>query len=376
MPELGLLEIRKGVLNWVASQRMGGRSTEYRFTKSSGPTLLSTCFAVLTMELFDYIRNLTAEERSTFALNIRSCEDKTTGLFIDPQLRKEDLLKPDAHSWDYLSIQFTKFAVMALDALGEQITQRFEFLEPYRDAKYLIRWLEERNWKNPWLESNNIMFVGCLLLYEYIKIKDSKALEMVYKLLDWHDRYQDPKTGFWGTNQGASLANAMAGAYHIYLIYHYLKRPIRYKEKIIDSTLSLQQKDGLFVAEGGGGSCEDLDAIDILVKLTIVTDYRKEDIKQALLKSLQVLMLGQNKDGGFSWKIKTKKGLIGKFKDFNRTAYYSDWTKMPFRLYRSDMWSTWFRPLATALIVTAYPEDFGDDVKFRFRRLPGLGWHF
>jgi hypothetical protein len=167
----------------------------------------------------------------------------------------------------------------------------------------------------------------------------------------------------------------MAGAFHIYLIYYYLKRPIQYKERIIDSVLSLQWRDGLFV-EKGGGSCEDLDAIDILAKFTTLTNYRREDIKQALLKSLETLVNGQNKDGGYGWKINPNRGFLKRIINFNQVSYYSDWRLMPFKTYRSDMWSSWFRPLAIALIVSTYPEEFGSDFEFKFRRLPGLGWHF
>ena len=373
---IDLYKIKEGVNNWIESVR-DQNSVLYNFSKETKfPTLLSNCFMVLALELWDEIDSFLGDKKEILSSYILNCQKNKAGLFIDPLLKKEDLLLPEVHSWDYVTMQSTMFSVSVLDALGEKPRYEFKFLDKYKDTDYLIRWLQDRNWRNPWLESNNIMFVSCLLLYEYIQTKDSQILELIHEFLNWFDKYQDPKTGFWGTDKGASLANAMAGAFHVYLIYHYLKRPIQYKEKIIDSVLSLQQKDGLFATDGGGGSCEDLDAIDILVKLATLTDYRKGDIKQALLKSLEALVNGQNKDGGFSWKIEAKKGFIRRLRYFTKTSFYSDWRLMPFNTYRSDMWSSWFRPLAIALIVSTYPEEFGSDFEFKFRRLPGLGWHF
>lgn len=393
----GLNGTKINVIEWAES--MLNKEGFFRFNKASGATLLSNCFATFIYELFGETEFLAGAVRDRLKKYILSCQREETGLFIDPLLRKEDLIRPHSHSWDYVTMQSTMFSINALDALGEKPKYRSRFLDKYKDIDFLIKWLEERNWKNPWLESNNIMFIGCCLLYEYIETKDSSILEAIHELLNWHDKTQDPATGFWGTDRGASLHNGMAGAFHIYLIYHYLKRPIQYEEKIIDSVLSLQHKDGLFVAEGGGGACEDLDAIDILIKLTKLTDYRREDIKAAMISAFWGLVLTQNKDGGFSWRnvpsiFKIHKLFQFKFNPqivrgflqnmkcfvmnpghFLTIYHYSNWSNMPHRVFESDAWSCWFRSLAILLIVSTYREEFGLNINCKFRMLPGLGWH-
>lgn len=369
---IDILEVKNGVKNWIDSMRYRDTGLYLYNRGVKRPTLLSNCFAVLGQELLGGLNG----SMHRLISYIKDCQDRDSGLFIDPLLRKEDLLRPDAHSWDYVTMQSTKFSINALDALGERPRYGLNFLDKYKDIDFLIRWLEGRNWKNPWLESNNIMFVGCFLLYEYIWTGDKRNLEILGSFLDWHDKAQDPKTGYWGTDKGASLHNGMAGAFHIYLLYYYLNRPINYKEKIIDVTLSLQHEDGLFTEDGGGGSCEDLDAIDILAKFTTFTDYRKEDIKKALFRSLETLIKGQRRDGGYSWKINTQNKIANEFGIFGKRSFYSSWRLMPFNVNRSDMWSGWFRPLAIALIASTYPDEIGSNFKFNFRRLPGLGWHF
>lgn len=393
MKTINLLTITDGVRKWVQSM---ATPEGYKFTKDTAPTLLSNCFAILTMELLQSLADIPLSLKEKIISSIKICQQKESGYFIDPYFRPEDLLNPKGHDLNYISMQFTLFAINALDAVGEKPLFSLNFMQPYKNENYLIKWLEARDWKNPWLESNNIMFVGCFLLYEYLDKKNDHLLKHLTTFLDWHDEHQDPLTGYWGTDKGASLLNGMAGAFHIYLLYFYLNRPIQYIEKIIDSTLSLQCRDGLFVFEGGGGSCEDLDAIDILAKCTRLTDYRKEDIKKALFKALEALVLTQNKDGGFSWKnipaISKIKKLsrpqilicylynLGYFlkntKRFLETCYYTNWAKMPYKLNKSDIWSCWFRTLAIGLITSTYPSDFTHKEIFKFRQLPCLGWHF
>jgi len=370
-----ILHIKNELKEWMESAK-DKETSLYLFTKKARkPTLLSNCFAVLTLELFNEVDSIGQETKETLIGFIKACQLEETGHFIDPLLRKEHLFRSNTHSWDYLTMQSTMFSINALDAFGEKPRHRINFVDMYKDVDFLIKWLQERNWKNPWLESNNIMFIGCFLLYEYLQTKEMRILEVIDQMLNWHDKAQDSHTGFWGTDKGASLPNAMAGAFHIYYFYYYLKRPIQYSDKIVDSTLSLQHEDGLFVSKGGGGACEDLDAIDILTKFTALTDYKKESIKQILLKSLKTLANGQNRDGGYGWKINGHGNFITDLMRRREICHYSSWKLMPYDIHKSDMWSCWFRYLAISLIVSTYPDEFGTDFNFKFRRLPGLGWH-
>ena len=46
--------------------------------------------------------------------------------------------------------------------------------------------------------------------------------------------------------------------------YKYFNRKINFPNKIFQNVFILQMKDGLFHPFGGGGACEDLDAIDVV----------------------------------------------------------------------------------------------------------------
>lgn len=374
MDTVNLDKIKTGFEQWTESVRdkNSGLYLFNRFTRR--PTLLSNCFALLSQELLDGLNNLLPEDRIRLADYISGCQDRHSGLFVDPLLSRKDLLEPRQHNWHYLTWQSTYFSVMALDALEVKPKYKLRFLQAYQDPRCLRQWLRERNWSNPWMESNKVMFLGCLLFYEYQQTSDRRILSLINQMLGWFEQTQDPATGFWGSDRGASLSNAMAGAFHIFLLYHYFKKPIRHQDKIVDSVLSLQQPDGLFVPEGGS-ACKDLDAIDILVKFSSLSDYRRAEIKAALLRALTTLTRGQNRDGGYSWKIKANGNgsLFSRIIHVQSRAYYSSWKQMPYNLYSSDMWSGWFRPLAIALITSVYSDKPVDS--FKFRRLPGLGWH-
>lgn len=380
-------------LPWLSST-MGGASQPWacRMAASSPHcTLLASCFAVLARELFDGLGSLSYSEQQGWAQFIAQHQNSETGLFLDPLLQQDDLPE-SSHNWQYVTWQFTFFGLAALDALGAQPLYLLTFLQTFLDSNDVVCWLATRDWTDPWLESNSIMFLASFLIQEWERTGNPIYEKATCAIFDWLDDHQNPETGYWDLGQGASLLDAMAGAFHFYFLYFYLGRPVNYAERIIDSTLALQQPDGLFDPRGGGGACIDLDAIDILVKFSMLTDYRATDIKAALTRAFEAILRNQNPDGGFceakrpSCRKSLKRRvaeLVALDRLLNRPwqgrpveyVCYSGWDKMRYRVDESDLWSTWFRPLALALISTRYPGEFIDDINWRFRRTPTLGWH-
>lgn len=355
-------------------------------------TLLASCFAVLARELFDDLASVSPAQGCDWARFIAEYQSHESGLFLDPLLKPDDLPQ-SGHNWQYVTWQSTFFGLAALDALGAQAPHPLTFLETFLDSNNIEHWLASRDWTNPWLESNNIMFLVSCLVQEWERTGHTQYQAATHTIFDWLDDHQNPETGYWDLNQGASLLNAMAGAFHFCFLYFYLGRPVNYAERIIDSTLALQQCDGLFDPRGGGSACLDLDAIDLLVKLSMLTEYRAEDIKTALAYAFEAILRNQNPDGGFCeakrpplWQKSLKRRaaeLVSLDRLLNRPwrgqpvkyVSYSGWDKMRYRVDESDLWSTWFRPLALALISTRYPGKFIDDMNWQFRRTPTLGWH-
>ena len=357
----------------------------FTFTIGGNRTLLSDCFGILAAELFGGI----ASDRSWYeslgeSIASHQAED---GFFRDPQFKPEDLNGPfDA---TYMLRHQTYFALHTLDAVGVRPSHRLAFLDAFQEDSAAVAWLRARNYVNFWYSSNEIMWLMSFLSYESMH-GNSQMLRVMSAMLDELDATQDPKTGFWGTDRGATLFNGMAGAFHVYYFYFWRKRPVNYVQAIIDNTLALQHRDGLFHANGGGGTCHDLDAVDILVKFSMLSDYRARDIASALDRAYQGLLRTQNPDRGFcerrwqpkrSWKRRLGEAmgldkLLGRPNPIKTPIHRNcGWDKMSCLVTTSNIWAMWFRPLALALIQARCPNRYAPAPAWTFRRLPGLGWH-
>lgn len=407
MTSHNFLPMKEDVLNWLESLRV--KNTNYgifNFCEGGNPTLITSCFAVFIRELLNDLDSLRDDERMEWIQYIKDAQDINTGLFIDPSFNERDLIV-GGHGKEYVLHQSTMFCLSALNALGAEPDYDLKFLDFYKDSSNIVKWLKKLDWSRPWRISNEIMFILCFLMDDYERNRSERSRAAIDIIFDYLDRTQDPRTGFWGTDKGADIFSGMAGAFHFYIFYFYDGREIKYKEKIIDHTLALQNRDGLFNPAGGGGHCDDLDAIDILTKFSIVSDYRQMDVKKALTGAFEGIIKNQNQDGGFCyakmykytlfdwldvirlikptlcrdvktrlWMLKTKIGTQLLYKKMkNRAWEYSSWKKMECRINQSDVWSTWFRLLALALINSRYPEEFDVNIPWKFRKNAGLGWH-
>ena len=81
----------------------------------------------------------------------------------------------------------------------------------------------------------------------------------------------------------------MAGAFHFYYIYEYFKHPLPYPEKIVDWTLRLQHKNGLW--DKNVPYCIDLDGVYSLTRASKAANaYRNRDVTRALEKTLDTIV--------------------------------------------------------------------------------------
>ncbi len=372
--------------------------------KNKIANLYSTCFAVLALDLTNELNNYVTSDKEKIINYINSFQDKKSGLFNDDKTATEFT----SHDHEYVHHQLTDFSIIALRPLGSKPKYQLNFLKDYKNILYLEKWLNGLNWKNPWLVSNNIMFILDFLIYEqeFYNLRNQKYINFI---MQWLDNNQDANTGYWNLGNNVSYHVQMAGAYHFLFFYTYLKKKPNHIEQIIDSTLKIQDFDGLFNYMGGGGSCDDLDAIDLLCRSTFYRSYRKKDIKKALQKSYVALWKNQNNDGGFCWAKRDKLNLFKiilsidprllffvstldffsnfKSKIFNQvvviffksrlTWKFSGLEKMDIRYSDSDIFSTWFRLLSIAFIEKTFPEICDNNFTFdwNMKQDIGLGYY-
>ena len=397
-------ELKQRVLIWLESTR--GKDAlygTYKMSSSTEATLFSSCFAVFLRELYNDLQNITSRQRQEWIDLISGWQDAETGFFIDPRLKNEGLFSEHLgkdHDWAYVTWQSTCFCLSALKALGGEIRYPFKFLNEWRGPDKVTSWLESLDWKRgTWTAGNVAMFLGVCLITDYEMNRDQRTKEALEAFFAWHDKFQDPRTGFWGTNYGTPLYIGLFGAMHQYLLYYYMNRPLKYMERIVDNALLIQQPDGLFSVVGGGGACEDLDAVDTLVNMYQRIDYRRNDIQKALEKVLVATVNSQNEDGGFPWAKRhhfgikdwlriglsfklgfnhwyssSKEAVLKQTILWNRPLRPLGWTKTPIPVAESYIFPTWFRSLTLALISQVLPENPYSQIEWGFLSAPGLGY--
>ena len=325
----------------------------------AGPvTLYGTAYGLLA----SYYLGGRAEIPDAVRRFVIDCQDDETGYFIGPELRDWTPATGSSHDREHLLLHLACAVLPAMQQFGIEVLHPLKFAHRFCDQSYLAEWLERRDMKNAWLEGNNLLFVGQLLVYLRDIEAHKGAREALEQWFRWLDGCVDPATGLWGTRDGASSFVAMCGGYHQLLVYYHEARPIQSFERLVDTVLGLQHPDGGFSPKGGGGACEDVDAVDILVNAYKLLDYRRPDIRAALRRTAASILQLQNRDGGFPYKRGTVQSHMG-----------IPATRAGINV--STMFATWFRVHTLALIGEILTDAAYLKIPFRFSRYLSMGWH-
>lgn len=342
-------------------ERATSRSGEFTMCPGGHTTLYASSFAAMTLHYIGLLEKVPASTKSAWIEYLQGWQDPGTGLFIGPELAPDEMTLSHI-DWEYHAMHLTAHVLPALHTLGGGANYPLTFAQRFLDLKYLKAWLVRRDWRDAWREGNNLLFVGQLLVHLREVEQHPEANKALEFYFDWLDTIQDPETGVWGTQDGCPLSYGVYGAYHQLLVYAYCNRPIQFRERIIDSVLSLQHPDGGFEPGGGGGACQDVDCADILVKLSQQIDYRIEDSREALRRLLTSVISKMTPDGGFVYRYGESfmhHGLLRTYTPPN----------VP------DLFSTWFRTHTLALIAQIVDSVSLGNVHWRFNGVCSMGWH-
>jgi len=338
-----------------------GLPGEYRFCRDGLVSLYASCFAALARHTTGDLDGLGPDERAAWCAFLNSWQDAETGYFLGPELVPDERTRPEMDE-SYVRMHLAVHVLPALEIMGGAPAYPLRFARRFADAGTLRRWLDARDWRQAWLEGNNLLFAGQLLVHLRDHEKEPAAQPALDLYFDWLDARQDPATGLWGTNGYCDLNDALYGGYHQLLVYFFCGRPVRYAAEIIDAVLSLQQADGSFSHTPGGGACEDVDAVHVLVNLAQRTGYRLTDVRRALSRTVPHLLSQQAPDGGFVYRwgrSYMQSGLL-------RTFVPAD---------QPDLFSTWFRLHTLGLIAQMVEEPELKGVGWRFNSACSMGWH-
>ncbi|MCB0311075.1 MAG: hypothetical protein KDD42_07560 [Bdellovibrionales bacterium] len=350
------------------------------FSKTSPVTTIATCYAVFALELTGLLESEENEGLKDRIRNFICSRYSEENGFFDPLLTPKSIASNE-HDYSYFSEELNCFCQQALDALGYEAPCPLTS-KGLLDGTSIVKLFQSYEWKNPWLDSNRVMFVLSQLCYS-ISRKSELLLPVLDAALNWLDSCQDPVTGVWRSSEtDAPLFNSLAAWYHYGFFYTYARRRISYASEIIESAISLQHIDGLFWPFGGGHSCLDLDAIDLILRCSYQEHYYTDNIANALKRSQESILQLQQKDGGFCNNLKQRKKLsiINVLRHVRRTGFSSPkvpeyqlcWSGCKCSAYESNVFSTWFRMLALRYIDCYFDTNLQSDVVFR--KLPFLGY--
>ncbi len=357
--------LRKRVLGWVCGMQVEKETCAYRMSSTGEPTLTSALMALFVRSLYGDLATMPSGERGKWIGFLTNMQEEETGLFWGYDV--ERTARDEKYDASYIAHMNTSMVVPALDLVGGKPNYPLSFLEDWLDPESIRCYLLSRDWSNPWYETDLIIYDSCSLAYDMEESEDPTRHRRAFEVMfDTLDAFQDPATGLWGTNHSADPYEAMAGTWHLFIIYNYLRRPVHYPEKIIDSTLALQGEDGhMFPAERRFGSCSDMDATDLLVNLYRGVDHRRDDIREALARLLEANLRLQNPDGGFR---------PSRSDPLTTVWVLSHEIKNP-SPGESDVQATWFRSLVIALISQVFPDHPLASINWTFNRRLSVGWY-
>lgn len=325
-------------------------------------TLYSSCFAAMTLHYLGELSQLSEEKRSQWANYILKWQNPDDGYFLGPELVKEEITSKK-HDWDVVRMHLTVHVLPALNLLGVKPKYPLTFAHRFLDQDYLKEWMNARDWKNAWLEGNNLLFIGQFLIH----LRDvehhpgaQESIDVYFKCLDEHI---DPATGLWGTGSDYSTrALAMYGAYHQLLMYFYEEHSIPFPKQLVDSTLSVQEFDGGFSKTGKGGACEDVDAVCILINLYQRYNYEHAKIRRALRKAYKSVSKRLSPDGGFVYRW----GSSFSHMSIPRTNVPAN---------TPHLFATWFGVHTFALLSEVLTDEPMLARDWNFNPILSMGWH-
>lgn len=225
---------------------------------------------------------------------------------------------------------------IALKAVGCVPRYHFTYLSVFYDKNFIYKFWDSLDWENAWSSSNVFFNIVCTLQYERDYMGNTDVQDAIEASQKWLLNHIRDDCGMWykgNLKKKIAKMEAIRAAYHLYpiLIYDHIDFP--YKEKAIDLILECQNKIGGFDMRKNSSACEDIDAIDPLIRLSILCPkYRKEEIRLSIKKALGWVVQNQMPDGGCVFRL-------GENFDYGHVNLSS-------KANQSNLFGTWFRTLS------------------------------
>ncbi|WP_162560021.1 prenyltransferase/squalene oxidase repeat-containing protein [Methylotetracoccus oryzae] len=333
------------------------QSFAFKYSASCNrPTLYASAYACMIYSLLGKLDELSGQAKSSWIQYFDSFQNADDGLYYDPVLDSENYPSEDWWGARHLALHM----ISAYTDLGGTPKMPFHFLEAYYDVAQLKRWLEGFNWHGS-IESagdldNKIMNIGCALQYQRDAWNDEHAGKAIRFIQTFLAEQTNSNTGLWCTfnqNDPVQLSRAVQFAYHLFPLFFYDEIPIRNADRIVELVLRTQNSIGGFGVCPNSSACEDIDSVDLLIRLAALVPEKQREIRAALARAFNWVLVNQVADGGFVFRLSE--------------PFVYGHPEMASSTNEGAMFPTWFRTLCVAYLA----EYFKVSHSFRFMRCPG-----
>lgn len=346
------------VLRYLEQRRQG--EFEYTFSESSTkPTLYASIYACMIKGLHGELPAMPEKARKGWLDYLDSFQCKSDGFFRDPALAGEAYETGGAWGPGWGMRHLVPHAIIAYARLGRTPSYSFRFLEPYYDEKFLSDWLGNFAFSTKvWFLSVHIMNLYTVLQYARDYMHETRATMAINQIHCWLTARQTAETGMWHSYEVKGyplLGDAIRGAYHFYPLFAYDRRPVAYREKIIDTILRSQNTWGGFEQDKHpSGTCEDIDALEPLIRFVAQTGYRQHEADLAVKRALVWVLANRHADGGYESLMENG-------------CHYGNHPQTDSKPRESNLFATWFRTLTIAYLTNYLRMDNG----YTLGRFPG-----
>jgi hypothetical protein len=285
---------------WIESMALPGEPFgRFKFHAAQKPPwLLYASQQMLALAIDSgFWTRLDGERRREWLDLLLGTQDGQTGLFVCPVARASDTQTP--LNWD--SKAYYRAITMKLVRRLSQIGATPRFPLPRADAvcpsyEELPARLAALSW------DSNVYTAGSQAgQWTWTRIqelrdrnRDFKQDAYVIRVVNFLESIQDANTGLWG--RSPSVEDGVNGLLKTLVVYEELGQPLPRAERILDSLLSLQQKDGSF-----GEGCSPWNVMTLVTHLARQTTYRLHDLQRAALRLAPALLLRRQPDGLYAF---------------------------------------------------------------------------
>lgn len=188
----------------------------------------------------------------------------------------------------------TKQAIASLAQVGAQATYPYDGFPHTPTA--LQNYLEQLNWAQPWEAGAHLATIAVYLHTQASRFLPVEKIQILHQVCrTFIEKRVHTETGAYFRGSVPEHGQLVNGAMKVLNALEWLEIPVHCPERLIDTVLSQMPE-----TEG----CHLVDAIYVLYRCSLQTDYRTTDIQRYAVQVVDMLVKHFNPlDGGFSYYI-------------------------------------------------------------------------